>query len=668
MSTAPSVAVATIHPELQKAVDEGRLTAAGARALNLLEPGAYCQHKSWGFGRVSSWDLSGNRILIDFGPKKEHPMQIQYAGDNLKPVPPEHLLARKAADLPAVKKMMVDDPAGIVRLILEHSDHHRATPTQIAALLAPDVVSGEAEFKRWWEGAKKHLKKDGRFVVPAKKTEFAELRELAQGQNQALLAQFERARQLKAQLAALDQIYKNIEDFKADPAELSGVLATAGASAVRNQRLDVNAAFELLVTRDEIASAVGGDLSATITTPSLAEMMREEEGRLGEVIGHLPAAKQRFALHQMPIALGDDKWAGRALTLLPQTHKRARRRRGRPALRRAGPPRGVPHPSRPRDPRLLVTCEMLLWLSKERHDPKYADFANPRLFKAILSALERDAFSDIKRSTRLHDTLSSDRELITELLKDADAGELRSAARALLATPALEELDKRSLMARLIKLHPELHTLLTGGGEEKPVNLTVSWASLEKRKLELDDLVNKQIPKNIEEISIAREYGDLRENFEFKAAKEMQAVLARRRAELERDLGRARGTNFENPDTNIVSIGTVVTLKDTESGASETYTILGAWDGNPEQHILSYLTTIGQALLGHKVGETINLPDDKGGSSRTAKIETITAYQIRMRPLTGGHGGNRSPTRRVWLLLRRNLAERTFGRMSRAAT
>ena len=103
---------------------------------------------------------------------------------------------------------------------------------------------------------------------------------------------------------------------------------------------------------------------------------------------------------------------------------------------------------------------------------------------------------------------------------------------------------------------------MTGGGEEKPQPLIVSWVSLEKRKLEFDDLVNKQIPKNIEEIQIAREYGDLRENFEFKAAKEMQSVLARRRAEGERDLSRAQGTNFESPDSNIVSIGTVVVLTD----------------------------------------------------------------------------------------------------------
>ena len=625
MSTLSPSLAAAIHPELQKAVDEGRLTPSAARTLSALEPGAYTQHKSWGFGRVSGWNLDGNQILIDFGPKKAHPMQLQYAGENLKVIPEEHPLARKSADLPAVKKQASEDPAALVGSILQHSDHRKATPVQIAALLTPEVFAGEAEFKRWWDGAKKALKKDGRFVIPAKKTEFVEMRDESLNQNALILARFATARQLKTQLGVLDEVSKNIEDFKADTTGLVDVLLEAGRSAVRNQRLDVDAAFELLVTRDEIANNTGVELPAD--APLLTTMMRDEEDRLGEIIGNLPATKQRFALFQMPAALGEDKWAQRALSLLPQTHNarvvgevaRLFDSQGRTDEMRTYLDRSIQDYS--------VTCEMLLWLCKERDNEKYADFAAPRLFKAILSAIERDGLSDIKRSTRLHDLLSSDRTLITELLKNADNADLRSAARALLATPALEELDKRSLMARLMKLHPELQNLLTGGGEEKPINLTVSWSSLEKRKLELDDLVNKQIPKNIEEIQIAREYGDLRENFEFKAAKEMQAVLARRRSELERDLDRARGTNFEHPDTNLVSIGTVVTLKDEASSKKEVYTILGAWDGNPDQHILSYLTTIGQAILGHKVGETVQLPSDSGEGGRPVKIEKIVAYK-----------------------------------------
>src|SRR4029453_10887063 len=106
---------------------------------------------------------------------------------------------------------------------------------------------------------------------------------------------------------------------------------------------------------------------------------------------------------------------------------------------------------------------------------------------------------------------------------------------------------------------------------------------------------------------LARSYGDLSENFEFKAAKQMQSVLMRRKSELEQMLHNARGTSFENVDTSRVSIGTIVTLRNAETNKEKTYTILGAWDGNPDRHIISYQTAIGQALLGHEVGETVSL-------------------------------------------------------------
>ncbi|MGZ4967760.1 MAG: GreA/GreB family elongation factor, partial [Chthoniobacterales bacterium] len=142
--------------------------------------------------------------------------------------------------------------------------------------------------------------------------------------------------------------------------------------------------------------------------------------------------------------------------------------------------------------------------------------------------------------------------------------------------------------------------------------------------------IKKKIPENTKEIAVARSYGDMRENFEFKAAKQMQAVLMRRKAELEVALHSARGTNFENPDTSQVSIGTIVTLGDTTSGSEETYTILGAWDGNPDQHIISYQTAIGQALLGHKVGEIVNVNTDHG--SGNFEIKKIAPAPVDVMP------------------------------------
>jgi transcription elongation factor GreA len=198
--------------------------------------------------------------------------------------------------------------------------------------------------------------------------------------------------------------------------------------------------------------------------------------------------------------------------------------------------------------------------------------------------------------------------------------------RRTMLTPAFEELNKRSLMARMIKVHPELQSMLTGDSEEKAELLVVSWSSLQKRKEEYDDLITKRIPENTKEIAVARSYGDLRENFEYKAAKEMQTVLMRRKAELEHMLERARGSNFENADTSQVSIGTKVTVIDCESGETMEFRILGAWDSAPEQRIISYKTAIGQALLGKKIGDSTELPAEN--ASRLVEIVNIQASAI----------------------------------------
>ncbi|MEI7962971.1 MAG: GreA/GreB family elongation factor, partial [Verrucomicrobiota bacterium] len=159
---------------------------------------------------------------------------------------------------------------------------------------------------------------------------------------------------------------------------------------------------------------------------------------------------------------------------------------------------------------------------------------------------------------------------------------------------------------------------------ERAESLVVSWASLQRRKEELEHIEKILIPQNIRDIATARSYGDLRENFEFKSAKEQQAVLNRQKGELELMLNNARGTNFENVDTSAVSIGSVVTVEPSSGGPAETYSILGAWDGVPEKGWVSYQAVIGRALLGKKAGDSIDLPADKG--TRSMKITSIKAF------------------------------------------
>jgi transcription elongation GreA/GreB family factor len=606
-----------MHEELQQAVDAGKLSPATANVLSQLPPGAFCQHKSWGFGRVAEWSLLTGQILIDFPGKKAHPMQAQYAVETLRIIPVGHILARKHTDAEAVRGEAGSDAVGLVRGILRDHDG-RATVEQILGVLVPEVFDA-AGAKKWWESAKKKLKADGHFQLPVKKTDPVVLLDAPAAPGKGLIEKFRGARHLKDQVAALDQITKSLDDLVHEVDELRLLAAQIEDAAQKGRRLQSAQALELLLARDEILARHEA-LRPGEGAPDVVDILRGEEPRLPTLIASLPASKQRRAIDQFPAAFGD-RWVDVALRLVQEVSarlvvefSRLLEREGRKEDLRGALTKWISERS--------ASSEILIWLCRER-GAAFPELFGPDLLNAVFSALERDQLAE-KRGSRLHDTLFDDRELLGEMLSTGEPDEVRDAMRRLMLTPVFDDLSKRSLMGRIVKIYPEMQSMITGDSGEREETLTVSWASLEKRKEEFEDLVNRQIPQNTKDIAIARSYGDLRENFEFKSAKEQQRVLMRRRAEAERDLGAARGTNFENPDTSQVSIGTVVTLRDAE-GVEETYSILGAWDSAPELGIVSYKAAIGQALLGRKAGETVSLPAEAG--SREVTILSIEVFK-----------------------------------------
>jgi transcription elongation GreA/GreB family factor len=398
-------------------------------------------------------------------------------------------------------------------------------------------------------------------------------------------------------------------------------VTTVETAAMRNQKMHPEISFDLIISRDELIEQVP-ELKSTIVGFTLAKLIIEHEARLSSILPKLPAAKEKKILQALPVTLGE-QWMERALELMRASHGRLVAQ-----IPRVLSEAGQHEPLRTMLERSIrehsATSEMLVWLANEREN--WRELINSELLAAILSAIEREQYQAAGRAGKLQRLLVEDRNFLGEMFSNGDVSVARDAMRRLQLSPLFDELTKRSLLARIVKIHPELESMITGGqAADQPAPLIVSWSSLRRRELEYDELVKKKIPENSKEIAVARSYGDLSENFEFKAAKQMQAVLMRRKAELEQMLHRARGTSFENPDTSRVSIGTVVTLRSLDSKKDETYTILGAWDGDPERHIISYQTAIGQALLGHKPGEIISL--DEHGAAAPFQIVTIAPAQ-----------------------------------------
>ena len=118
-----------------------------------------------------------------------------------------------------------------------------------------------------------------------------------------------------------------------------------------------------------------------------------------------------------------------------------------------------------------------------------------------------------------------------------------------------------------------------------------------------------------ERIRAAREFGDITENSEYDDAKNEQALLEHRIGLLQEKLRRARVIKDSEIDTDKVSVGSTVTLKDKKAGEIRIYTLVGSAEADPTKARLSNESPVGQAIIGKRVGDVVTVPVPAGALS-----------------------------------------------------
>jgi transcription elongation factor GreA len=124
-----------------------------------------------------------------------------------------------------------------------------------------------------------------------------------------------------------------------------------------------------------------------------------------------------------------------------------------------------------------------------------------------------------------------------------------------------------------------------------------------EKQRQMTRIMEEEVPANSREIAFALSLGDLRENAEYKAAKEKQEILNSMVAKLKDEIERAQIFDPSTVNTRRVSFGTKVVLKNNASGEKEEYTILGPWESDPNHNVISYLSPFGGTILNKTVGE-----------------------------------------------------------------
>lgn len=594
--------------------------------LERMQPGSYCIHRSWGFGQIQSYSEEENRLIIDFeDDKKSHPMAPEFCVDKLQLLSESSVLVRKRTEPELIEKMIKKEQNELIVEILKDQPDQEALAREIEKILS--YLLGVTKFKKWWTNTKKLLMKDPRIGVPSRPNEPYVLRTDPITPEEEILDEFFETKKPKSKIELAEKLLVLSNDQEELKEKLPDVLDELTVAINATRQLSYAERLQGVWVRNDLARDIHEDVETLV--PTSASII-EASGDLSVLADDLPSQYYKRLLDLLS-RVYPENWIDVILKLLQLSSGKLTSECMNFLVEREASKQLTENLETGLIEQTLK-APVLVWVLKNRHSKKYGSLLDPlitpRLLSAIFYAIDYEALQNSgTRRIPLADLLSDDSELIPDLLSTANAETARDLAQTLMLNQGFEDLTKKSLLARFIAQFPSIQSLVSGGDSEAKSaddGMLVSSSSYEERAKELEDIIHVKIPENKQAIATARDHGDLKENSEYKMAKEDQATLLARRSQLEFELGKAQITDFKEATNDAVSIGSVVDLFDNQTKKSSTYTILGAWDSEPENNILSYKTPLAQSMLGKGVKDEVNL---KMGDTETSYvIEKISRW------------------------------------------
>jgi transcription elongation factor GreA len=280
--------------------------------------------------------------------------------------------------------------------------------------------------------------------------------------------------------------------------------------------------------------------------------------------------------------------------------------------------------------------EAFLWIVRNAEHEDWFQSLNLPYEKILITLIHilDISFKEIENHRDTTQNRKINRQIQSLLFKEGAletfiaASDIDMITRIITLVDDVKDLDpsiKLKLRKKVTERFPDFH--FYSGTEEKQVvsrGLMVTGKKYEEKQKLLQHILDVEVPANSKEIAYALSLGDLRENAEYKAAKEKQDILNSTVAKLKNEIERAQIIDKHAVNSGRVSFGTRVRLNNENSNSEESFTIMGPWESDPAQSIISYLSPFGAELMNKKAGDKITFTiNERDYSYKVLEIKPI---------------------------------------------
>ncbi len=509
---------------------------------------------------------------LDFEKEKRVSVPLGAAGKFLVPITQAHVLHEKFTEPDKIRAEAAKSPSAFFARILQSF----ARPMTMAEVR--DAVIGivpDEKWSSWWTSARKNPQ----IVVSGTGAKAAYSWSASTGEaDQTIRREFERA----DAKTKLDLARKHSARSKELADKFSASLASEAAKLSKS---DPAMAWQILTTLESLPGAYTPPFDpvsllsgprASRTVAAIGDKTLRERA-LGAVRNAHPEWPKVYA----EIFFLDDE--PRILSLVMS----ALEKDGQNEIRDRLIDETLRYPRR--HPRAFY------WYAKQIDEQEpLPDRASYALIFQILEAVTSDEFAPVR--ARLKDFFDKGGLVTRTIMKVDNEEQARKLAESLDRYGAIEEYRREDVKHALLMKYPSLRE-----PQVEPIYSTAE--SLSQKRAELEHLLKVEIPANKKAIQVAREMGDLSENFEYKSARQRDEYLSARVGKLQSELANVRVIEPATVDTSAVRVGTKVALSNGD--VRREVTILGPWESAPERGIYSNQSEVAKALIGHAPGDIV---------------------------------------------------------------